>query len=409
VGSCLHTPAGMKKSSASIVCAILLGGCADYEDDGLAEDLAVGETESEDEQAAMGEPVEDPDEPDSDLDPLDPELVGTNGIEASNSDPHLHWVLHAKMGQAKFIGVDPATGVATTVNSSSNYGTTWLPIGIAGNKVLWQHQTNGAIIIWTINPTTGAYVTSKSHSVPTGWVAKGITLDQEGQCPQAAESDRSYTILFQRPTTWFSPSPAIWHLDQNLDHVLTEYLPTSYSSTSDLRDFRYTVQGYAALIYKNPFAFGGHGDNVIDWYGRTSSGALERLRTDTYSATGGNVSCTAHKAGVPCFVDMNDTAPGAGFELTSMVTTWQASGGTSPRSYLLWSKGDGTATNLRLGYIDGKLKSPAAPITTTNAGFTSVSETGDSPGFCPIVPPPAEPFSSFSIPVLDPQDCEFCS
>ena len=270
----------MSNNRVILLCAVLAGGCADYEDDGFDEDIA-GDTDAEgDVEAAMGEPVEDAEEPDADFDPVDGDLVGDNRSEVANSDPLLHWVLQTKGGQAKFIGVDPTTGVASTINGSSDFGTTWTPIGIAGNKVLWQHEA-GTIIIWTINPTTGAYVSSKSHPVPSGWIAEGITLDQEGQCPPAPELDRSYTILFKRPTTWYTPSPAIWHLNQYLDHVSTEYLPFQYSSTVDLRDFRYSPQGYAALVYKNPFAFGGHGDNVIDWYGRNSGGGLERLRTDT--------------------------------------------------------------------------------------------------------------------------------
>ena len=387
-----------------LLCTALASGCAEYDEHGFGEAPEAGEPLAEAETEA---PAED-EAPDVDVDPANPELVDIDGAEAASTDPWLSWVLYAKPGQAKLVSVDPSTGVATTEVTTTNYGADWLPIGIAGSRVLWQNQSTGLMSLWTID-ANGDLVTYRTYQPPSGWRVKGITLDQEGQCPLPPESRRSYTVLFERPPLpWYTPSPALWHLDDDGDWAATEYLPTSYPY-NELRDFRYSPHGYGALIYKAPFAIQGDG-STIDWFGRNSNGFLERLRTDRYSATQGNAGCTSHLPGVSCFFDLNDTAPGAGYRLTSMVTTMRASGSYTPTSYLLWSKTDGTATNLRLntGQYDGKLYSPAAPITTNNGGFEAVSETGNAYSFCPLPGDLPDPWAPATMQVIDPEACEYC-
>ncbi|MEM6989644.1 MAG: hypothetical protein AAF721_04080, partial [Myxococcota bacterium] len=142
--------------------------------------------------------------------------------------------------------------------------------------------------------------------------------------------------------------------------------------------------------------------------GRDANGDLELLRTDTYSATQGNVGCTAHQPGVQCFFDTNDEIPGAGHELTSMVTTRTAGSNNLPASYLLWTRTDGTAKSYRLSLYGAKLLAPEAPIVTPHSGSSAVSFTGDAPEFCPVPQNPEQPPEFPSAPAIDPPDCPFC-
>jgi len=398
----------MKRTYPLVVCALLASACDDYEqpygEDELAADSEdAGETEDElPEDAQVIDPM------DPIFDPDDTQFLDPTGVQAAAStDPMLSWVLYSEPGTAHLVQVDAATGTATTARTWS-FSTHWLPVGIAGNKLLWQRTDTGEISLWTIN-ATGGYAGHQIITPPAGYTARGITLDQEGQCPVADEEDRTYTVLFQRygSSPWFTPSPALWHLDANGAVTSTETLPTSYP-WSYLRDFRYTADGHAALLYRPVFTLLGSGDSALDWYGRDANGDLERLRTDTYSATQGNIGCTAHQPGVQCFFDTNDEIPGAGHELTSMLTTRTAGGNNLPASYLLWTRTDGTAKSYRVGLYGAKLLAPEAPIVTSHAGTSAVSFTGDAPEFCPIPQNPEPPPELPGDPVIDPPGCPEC-
>lgn len=416
----------MKRTSTILSSLLAVAACDANDPDGrLGDD--VGESASEGTDETEGSMLDaddetDPDEFDTDgidaepIDPADP-IFDPDDAQlghapaptlAASTDPYLGWVLYSEPGTARLVRVDPATGVATTLRVWT-FNTHWRPVGVAGNKLLWQRTDTGDVSLWTVNDT-GGYVTHTFLSPPAGFIAGGITLDQDGHCPMVDTEDRTYTVLFQREaSTWFTPAPQLWHLDATDAVTMTEALPVSYPWTH-LRDFRYTADGYGALVYKNIFSFQGSGSDgtAIDWYGRDGAGNLERLRTDTYSATQGNVGCVAHQPGVQCFVDTNDAIPGAGHQLTSMVTTRNAGGNMLPASYLLWTRTDGTAKSYRLGLYSGKLLGPEAPIVTPHSGTSAVSFTSDAPEFCPIQIDPVDPPSFPSDPVLDPPGCINC-
>ena len=95
----------MKRNKLHILlCAALMSGCVEQSNDPFDEevDAVDGETDA----------------PGEGIDPGDAPFVGDNTQELAGTDPRLHWVLQTTVGQAKFIGVDPATGDAQTVNVS---------------------------------------------------------------------------------------------------------------------------------------------------------------------------------------------------------------------------------------------------------------------------------------------------
>lgn len=391
----------MNRNHLLILCATLTLAC----DGDPADDLEAEPTEADTGAAAFEGETEQSDGQIHDAD--DPRLADAAApAAASSTDPSLRWVLYSEPGVARLVRVDAATGVATTPRTWT-FSSHWVPIGIAGDKLLWQRSDTDEVSLWTID-VNGGYVSHVVFQPPAGWRARGITLDQEGQCPMPPAAQTTTTILFERPPTsyFYLPPPVLWHLDHAGVVDSTESFPTSYP-WAELRDFRLTADGYGALIHRNSFAFEGDG-TAIDWYGRDDDGNLLRLRTDTYSAAQGNVGCTPHEPDVQCFFDTADEAPGAGHELTSMVTTRTAGNGPLPASYLLWTKADGTAKSYRLGLYGGKLLAPAAPISTPHAGSEAVSFTGQSPAFCPIAVPPQAPPELPGDPVLDPPGCIWC-
>lgn len=399
----------MKRTYPYVVCALLASACEDYESPSGEDELTADSEDAGETEDDLPGDVQAVDPMDPVFDPDDAQFLDPTGVQAvASTDPMLSWVLYSEPGIARLVQVDAATGTATTARTWS-FSTHWLPVGIAGSKLLWQRSDTGQLSLWTID-ATGGYAGHQYITPPAGYTARGITLDQEGQCPVADAEDRTYTILFQRygASPWFTPAPELWHLDANGAVTSTESLPTTYPWTY-LRDFRYTTHGYAALVYRSIFALQGNGDGTaIDWYGRDGNGDLERLRTDTYSATEGNVGCTAHQPGVQCFFDTNDEVPGAGHELTSMVTTRTAGGNNPAASYLLWTRSDGTAKSYRLGLYGAQLFAPDAPIVTPHVGTSAVSLTGDAPEFCPIPQDPEPPSEFPSDPVIESPGCPKC-
>lgn len=381
---------------------------ADLEDEAAA--LDEGSDGSGFDEAELDEDDEAIEHADAIEDADDPRLATTVDPQAvASTDPLLGWVLYSQPGVARLVQVDPATGVASTTRTHV-FSSHWNPVGVAGDKLLWQRTDTGETSLWTID-AGGNYVTHVTFQPDPGWNARGISFDQEGECPMPAAAQRSYTILWEGTAPGIispPPPPVLWHLDDAGAITSSESFPVTYSSWAQLRDFRLTAHGYGALIYQYSLALVGDG-TTIDWYGRDQNGALLRLRTDTYSATEGNVACTAHEPNVQCFFDLGDEIPGAGHTLTSMVTTAASGGYNLPASYLLWTEDDGTAKAYRLGLYSGKLLAPEAPIVTPHAGSSAVSLTGRPPTVCPIVVGPQDPPPQLpGDPVLDPPGCPWC-
>jgi hypothetical protein len=310
----------------------------------------------------------------------------------ANTDPLLKWVLYAEPGTARLVQVNPVTGVATTA-ATHTFATHWLPIGVANDKLLWQRTDTGETTLWTI-AANGAYVSHTAIVAPSPtWRARGISLDQEGACPLPAAGQRTYSILWEGPAPggWFAwPRPRVSHHDHLGAQSSIEEIPERYSWT-ELREFRHSVDGYSALIHRPTLQVVGGDNTNLTWYGRDANGALQRLRTDTYTAAGGYTACVAHQPNVQCFNDFVDEAPGAGHSFTSLVTTATAGGSQLPATYLLWSKSDGTAKNYRVSLYGGQLLGPAAPIITPHVGSAAVSLTGQAPNLCPIMVDPRGP------------------
>ncbi|HWB77135.1 MAG TPA: hypothetical protein VG755_19345 [Nannocystaceae bacterium] len=340
----------------------------------------------------------------------DPRLQGTVDPQAlASTDPLLGFVLYATPGTAKLVRVDPVTGV-TSVAVTHAFASHWLPIGVAGNKLLWQRSDTGETSLWTIDGN-GNYVSHVVFYPAAGWYARGIAFDQDGVCPTPPAAQTSYTILWEGPppgnllAQW--PYPQLWHVADNGTVTSTENFPQRYSWT-ELRDFRANVGGYGALIHRPQIQMFGADNTYITWYGRNAGGTLERLRTDTYTAAAGYTACTSHAAGVPCDIDFVDEAPLAGHSLTSLVTTATRGGLQLPATYVLWTKTDGTAKTYRLQFGAGKQLGPAGAVTTALAGTSAVSLSSKPPTVCPIMsddpPPPAFDFD----PVIDPPPCPAC-
>lgn len=420
----------MNRSASLILCGALIAACDGYDNEQpeLAAELdesgtsdAAGESsgfeaddDSGDETAgsdtgsetgAANDDVDGDDGGEADS----PELSASlDPLAAASTDPLLKFVLYSQPGVARLVRVDPSTGVANTVATHS-FSSHWVPVGVAGDKLIWQRSDTGDISLWTID-ANGNYAGHVFLSPPADWKVRGISFDQDGQCPSPSAAQASYTILLEGPPSsgWFAqwPSPVLWHVDNNGTVDSTESFGVSYPWAT-LRDFRLTPEGYGGLIYKNLFSFGSDG-TAIDWYGRDDDGDLQRLRTDQYSPTAGYTGCTAHEPGVVCHSNYVDEAPGSGHSLTSMLTTATAGGNNLPTSYLMWTKTDGTAKSYRLQRYSGRQLAPSATVVTPHAGASAVSVSGDTPQVCPIFVPPQNPPSLPGAPVLEPPGCPWC-
>lgn len=413
----------MHTKTLSILCGAMLVACASDDDDrdegytppeaadGLGDELdteadaSLGEDDDTDGEGRDDEEdengIDEADDPRL-ADAVDPQLV-------ANTDPLLKWVLYAEPGTARLVQVNPVTGVATTA-ATHTFATHWLPIGVANDKLLWQRTDTGETTLWTI-AANGAYVSHTAIVAPSPtWRARGISLDQEGACPLPAAGQRTYSILWEGPAPggWFAwPRPRVSHHDHLGAQSSIEEIPERYSWT-ELREFRHSVDGYSALIHRPTLQVVGGDNTNLTWYGRDANGALQRLRTDTYTAAGGYTACVAHQPNVQCFNDFVDEAPGAGHSFTSLVTTATAAGLQLPATYLLWSKSDGTAKSYRVSLYGGQLLGPAAPIITPHVGSAAVSLTGQAPNLCPIMVDPVDPPDWPTDPVVDPPGCPEC-
>lgn len=405
----------MQLKHLSILCTAMLFACADdddrddeYHPPGLADELEPDDHDAESEFAA----IDDDDDDDDDIDEADdPRLAGTVDPQAvASTDPLLKWVLYAQPGTARLVQVNPVTGAATT-SATHTFADHWLPIGVANDKLLWQRTDTGETTLWTI-AANGSYVSQVPIVPPANtWRARGLSLDQEGACPLPAAAQRTFSILWEGPAPagWnvLWPRPRVSHHDNAGAQTSIEDIPERYANT-ELREFRHSVDGFSALIHRPTLQFVGGDNTQLTWYGRNAGGALERLRTDTYTAAGGYTGCVAHRPDVQCFNDFVDEAPGAGHALTSLVTTATAGGTQLPATYQLWSKTDGTAKTYRVGLYSGKLLPAAAPITTAHSGSSAVSLSGQAPSVCPIIVDPQDPPDWPSDPVLDPPGCPEC-
>lgn len=396
----------MHRTRNAILSTSLLFACGhdDDEDDGYTPTDAVAELDDDhelDDLAALDDDIEEAD---------DPRLRGTVDPQTvASTDPLLGWVLYASPGTARLVRVDPVTGVASTIITHS-FASHWLPIGVAGNKLLWQRSDTGETSLWTID-ANGNYVSHVVFNPSAGWLARGISFDQDGVCPPPAAAQTSYTILWEGPPpallqgSW--PHPQLWHVADNGTLTSSESF-AERPQWMELREFRTTIDGYGVLIQRPQIQMIGADNTYITWYGRDAVGALLRLRTDTYTAAGGYVACTAHQPTVQCFVDYVDDTAGAGHALTSMVTTATRGGSQLPATYLLWSKTDGTAKTLRLSPLySGKQVEPVT-ITTTHAGASAVSLSSKAPNVCPLEGNNQAPPDFGFDPVIDPPPCPVC-
>lgn len=358
---------------------LLAPGCDDAEvggvhvSDGVEHhvDEDAGDVEGEDDDSSSYGAPDAHEGADAFMDDIDPQALAT--------DPSLRWILYGALSNARLLSFNPANQSTSLLqNHASLIGDTG--VSVAGDKLLWQ-RADGWITVWSLN-AAGSHTWSTDIAPPgAGWKARGITLDQDAQCPHPVGAQATYTVLWEGPppgggnALW--PKPVLFHLDGEGNKVSEELLPDRYPNAT-LRDFRYTADGEALLAYRAPFS-----DGKITWYQR-SGNAWQRLRTDSYTGASGMTGCVVHQVGIQCPGSYVDEAPGAGHVLASVLTTAMAPPSIGvPATYQLWTKSDGTAKILRSSA--GLLLGPATPIVSNlGPGAAASSFAGKQPALCPI-------------------------
>lgn len=310
--------------------------------------------------------------------------------------PRLKWILHAQPGVARLARLDPATRQVSPLVTHT-FATHWRPVSVAGNKLLWQRTDTGEVALWTIDQN-GNFVRTIGVTLPAaGYRAVSIALEDDGACPARILSARHYVIAFEGPVqsslgTLREGPTTLVTVDDAGARLGSESLPGAADLFSSLRDFRPARDGRWALLSTSSSALGG-ATHAVTYYEKLG-GVWYRLRTDRYTAAAGLTGCTLHPDGIgvtSCSSNVNDRAPGAGYDATS----FQLAQDTSSNAFantLLWTKADGTSAVFALDPL-GQQTSAPTPLTPTAAAFPAVSlgAADGSPGFpylCQLTPPP---------------------
>src|SRR5262245_8728629 len=313
------------------------------------------------------------------------------------SAPRLKWILYAVPGTAQLARRDLSTGVVSVLKTHA-FATHWRPVSVAGNKLLWQRTDTGQVSLWTID-SAGNYQRHVFLTPPAGFQAASIALSDDGACPAMQLPFRTYVITFEGPAQVVGgrlqkPAPVLWMVDDAGTVLSTDTLPNANNLFSTIRDFRPEKFGrWALLTVPNTAAlFAGS----VSYYDH-STGTWFRLRTDSYSATGGLTGCTLDTLPPPftnpasCATNFVDSGPGNSYALSSFQLAQDATSSQMANN-LLWTRSDGTAAVFALDG-GGQQTTAPTPLVSGLAGYRAESLAGydESDGFplvCDHRPPP---------------------
>lgn len=314
------------------------------------------------------------------------------------SAPRLKWILYGTPGTAKLARRDLGTGVVNVLKTHS-FATHWRPVSIAGNKLLWQRTDTGEVSLWTID-NAGNYQRHVFLAPPgPGYRAASIALSDDGACPAMQLPFRTYVITFEGPVQangniLQKAAPVLWMVNDAGAILDTDTLPNANHLFSAIRDFRPEKFGRWALVTvpTGIAVFSGS----VSYYDH-SLGTWYRLRTDTYSASGGLVTCTLDTLPPPlgnptnCATNFVDTGPGAGYTLAGFQLAQDVTSNNMGNN-LLWTRTDGTAAAYALDALGQQTTAPTA-LASGLAGYRAESPAGadESEGFpliCDHRPPP---------------------
>jgi hypothetical protein len=304
------------------------------------------------------------------------------------SAPRLKWILYGTPGTAKLARRDLVTGVVSVLKTHA-FDTHWRPVSIAGNKLLWQRTDTGEVSLWTID-SAGNYVRHNVYAPPgPGYRAASIALSDDGACPAMLLQFRTYVITFEGGLEANSniireAAPVLWMVDDAGAILSTDTLPNAANLFSTIRDFRPEKFGRWALVTvpTGIALFSGS----VSYYDR-SIGTWLRLRTDSYSASGGLISCALDTLPPPlsnptsCATNFVDSGPGAGYALSGFQLAQDVTSNNMANN-LLWTRSDGTAAVYALDALGQQTTAPT-PLVSGLAGYRAESLAGadESPGF----------------------------
>lgn len=246
------------------------------------------------------------------------------------SAPRLKWILYGTPGTAQLARRDLTTGVVSVLKTHA-FATHWRPVSIAGNKLLWQRTDTGQVSLWTID-SAGNYQRHLFYNPPAaGYRAVSIALSDDGACPAMQLPSRTYVITFEGPAqvvnnVFQKPAPVLWMVDDAGTILSTDTLPGANNLFTTIRDFRPEKFGrWALLTVPNGVALY---SGAVSYFDHTT-GSWFRLRTDSYSASGGLTACTLDTLPPP-FV--NRRAARAASSTAAPAAATRCRGSSSPRT-----------------------------------------------------------------------------
>lgn len=314
------------------------------------------------------------------------------------SAPRLKWILYATPGTAKLARRDLITG-AVSVLKTHAFATNWRPVSIAGNKLLWQRTDTGEVSLWTID-SAGNYVRHNVYAPPApGFRAASIALSDDGACPAMQLPFRTYVITFEGALQTTNnvireAPPVLWMVDDAGTILSTDSLPNAANLFSTIRDFRpEKFHRWALLTVPNSASLS---SGSVSYYDH-STGTWFRIRTDSYSASGGLTSCALDTLPPPfsnptsCATNFVDNGPGSGYALSGFQLAQDVTSNNMANN-LLWTRTDGTAAVYALDGLGQQTTAPTSLVSGL-AGYRAESLAGadESDGFpliCDHRPPP---------------------
>ncbi len=300
--------------------------------------------------------------------------------------PNLKWILYSVPGTAKLARrTNPGSSSVDSVSviKTHAFSTHWKPIGVAGNKLLWQRTDTGEVNLWTIDATTGNMVGQQNIALPgPGWKAASIALTDDGVCPAPGISQRTYVITFEGPSPGLGqnkPQPILKMVSNSGTVLDSSTLPLTMGALTSIRDFRRAASGRWAVVTQT---FSGTADVT---YFQRHQGSWVRLRTDSYSAANGMTGCTITPAGATvttCAPSFNDTGAGAGYEIAGFQIVQNITS-TLVANGLVWTRTDGTAKVFALEPLGEQNTAPTvlnSGLATYSAKSLAAADDGGEPG-----------------------------
>jgi hypothetical protein len=304
------------------------------------------------------------------------------------TQPRLRWALFGKLGSAKLATYNPATGLSHLV--THNVASQFRAAGAAGNKLMWQSTTTGAVTLWTLN-ANGAMTGFNTVTPPSSsWRAVSIALSDDGACPAALPEYRTFVITFEGPVHPLSHQKQVrLRLVDNVGATLEEEVLTYIGENASVRDSRPAFNGEWSLLEERS-SLAGIGANVT-LFARSPTNGWVRLRSEGYTAASGITSCTEYAlpgSGVNwrhCPASYVDNGLDASYAVAS-VPYLQAMPSETQAQSLAWAKTNGVVRLFGLEY-DGPQLGAAIPLDLSATGYSLVTIAGaddstEFPLFC---------------------------